>query len=112
MSNQCTVKADVAELARQVIADVDAAASAGAPIVHCQLLASRFYDELRRKFRETPERELRAAIARCERATGVLISPAKLLAELNVAAVLLERHEPRPVVTGRPQLHVIQGGLA
>ena len=110
MSNQCTAKAAVAALARQVIADVDAAASAGAPIVHCQLLASRLYDELRRKFRETPERELREAISRCERATGVLISPAKLLAELNVAADMLRRHDP-PAVTGRPQLRVIQGGL-
>jgi hypothetical protein len=42
----------------------------------------------------------------------VLISPAKLPAEPNVATDLLERHEPQVSVSGRPQLRVIQGGLA
>jgi hypothetical protein len=58
VSNRGTVKVGVNELARQVIADVDAATSAGAPIVHCQLLASRLHDELRRKFRKRPNASL------------------------------------------------------
>jgi hypothetical protein len=118
MSNQCTLEVSVAELADAVIADVSAAVAAGAPTVHCQLLASRLYDALRRQLRNTPDRQddacrqLRAAIDRCERMTGASISPGRLLAELEIAAQLLGPHEPPAPMKGRPQLRVIQGGRA
>jgi hypothetical protein len=118
MSNQCTLEVTVAELASQVIADVTAAVAAGAPTVHCQLLASRLYDALRRQLRNTADRQddarrqLRAAIDRCERTAGASISPGRLLAELEIAAQLLAPREPPAPLKGRPQLRVIQGGLA
>jgi hypothetical protein len=106
------------ELADRAIAEVRAAISAGAPLLKCQLLACRFYDALKREFRETPfwdgarRGRLAAALDQCRGAARVSISPAVMLMQLQAAANMIAAEAEPPRRTARPVLSVIQGGLA
>jgi hypothetical protein len=111
---------DLLELGHDAAEKIAAEIRMGASLVHCQLLASQFYDALRVKLEEAsrPEdaatREMAAALRQCARAADANISPQRLLAELRSAVAVLEARdgspmEPKPA---RPTLRVIQGGLA
>jgi hypothetical protein len=109
------------ELGQQALAAVAISVARGAPLVQCQLLASDFYEVLRRELRHSSplgfaERgRLVAAARQCSRAATPSISPDKLLAELGAAIALLRldgpaiesRHTRLP-----PVLRVIEGGLS
>jgi hypothetical protein len=112
--------------ATELIADGNAAVLAvagavlsGAPLVRCQLLASRFYEALKHELATsdyadpTYSERLTAAAVQCERAAA-RFSPATLLMELRTAVVMLDGGDPETVTPpprGRPVLRVIQGGL-
>jgi hypothetical protein len=92
----------------------------GAPVVLLQLFASRFYeeiiDELQRHLPRSYRRPglLTAAADRCRRTT-LGVAPSALLIELKAVIAMLtgtEPHSPEPPPRVRPQLRVIQGGLA
>jgi len=95
----------------------------GAPLVRCQLLASEFYEALKRELRATSElgvverAMVAAATCLCRHAATASITPDMMLAELRRAIDLLRANispcdqppaPPRP----RPILCVIEGGLS
>jgi hypothetical protein len=83
------------------------------PLLRCQLLASEFYEALKRELRQCPRTEeadrsvLLAAAAICSRAAIASTSPAELQRELRKAVDLLCGRAPM-----KPMLRVIQGGLS
>ena len=89
----------------------------GEPLVRCQLLASIFYEELRRQLRQcprmdTPERAvLITAADYCGRAAITSTTPMDLLRELRNAVAALSDHTA-PTTRQRPVLRVIEGGLS
>jgi hypothetical protein len=107
------------ELGEQAIVAVAASLAGGGPVVRGQLIASRFYEALRRELKQSPIHDTKraaliAASDRCERVAAAKINPRVLLDELRKAlAVLTEEHplEPPPM-KGRPVLRLIQGGLS
>jgi hypothetical protein len=85
----------------------------GEPLARAQLLASIFYEELRRELRRCPDAEraiLITAVAECGRAAIASTAPAELLRELASAVATLSDN-PRVITGQRPVLRVIQGGL-
>jgi hypothetical protein len=105
-------------LGRQAADRIAAEIGMGAGLVHCQLLASQFYDALKLELQDAPGPDeaggMAAALRRCTRLADAGISPQLLLAELRSAVANLETRDagappPRQV---RPVLRVIQGGLA
>jgi hypothetical protein len=89
----------------------------GEPLVRCQLLASIFYEELRRQLRQCPRMDnperaiLVTAADYCGRAAITRTTPTDLLRELRNAVSALSG---RPALTTgqRPVLRVIEGGLS
>src|SRR5262249_14695387 len=82
------------------------------PLHRCQLLASDFYETLRRELRLCPRDHdnravLLAAAAICGRAAIASTSPSDLLGEPRNAVDMLPGRQPT-----RPLLRVIQGGKA
>jgi hypothetical protein len=112
-----SVEPDLMDLAEDAVEQVGAAIVAGAPLVRCQLLASEFYDAVRRALDATPpsdnaaRRKLTAVLDQCGRAGKAAISPSLMFSALEAAARLL-RAGPAPTPSQRPVLRVIQGGLA
>jgi hypothetical protein len=107
------------ELGQQAVAAVAANVAGGAPLVRCQLLASEFYEALKRELRATSdlgvvERAVVVAAAnQCRHAATASISPGALLVKLRNAIALLQSTGPIPVPTRfRPILLVIEGGLS
>jgi hypothetical protein len=91
----------------------------GEPLVRCQLLASEFYEALKRELRATSElgvveRAIVVAAAnQCRRAATATISPGAMLSELRGAIALLQHDVPiSPPAGSRPVLRVIEGGLS
>jgi hypothetical protein len=124
---------DLLALGRQTLAAVAEKAAQGHCAFHCQLLASQFYEALKRQMGKEPAghspglRGLFLAVIRCERAAAPRTTPATILRELRAAMEALESAaassgatnpqppEPSPegsVVRIRPQLRLIQGGLS
>jgi hypothetical protein len=113
--------APLAELGQQALAAVASCVAKGEPLVRCQLLASEFYEALRRELRRMPAAdagkrdELIAATVQCHRAARASISPEKMLAELKDAVAALNS-DRQPMISqeprSRPILRVIQGGLS
>jgi hypothetical protein len=109
---------ELLELGREAADRIASEIRAGANLVHCQLLASLFYEALKLKFEEAPRAHegsathMAAALRRCLRASDAYISPQRMLAEFTSAVATLEVGSQRPPTPGRPVLRVIEGGLA
>jgi len=94
--------------------------AAGGRTTRLQLLASPFYEAVKREIERTPvcdaekRRALAAAADQCRRAAGCAAPPANIVIELRAAVRTLSGEpaslEAPPRV--RPQLRLIQGGLA
>jgi hypothetical protein len=100
------VSAHLIELGQQALASVTTNVAGGAPLVRCQLLASEFYEALKRELRVTSgegvvERAMvAAATGLCRHAATASITPDTMLAELRRAidllTMLVTRTSPSP----------------
>ena len=111
------VPSQLQEDAEEALIVITRSVARGEPLVRCQLLASLFYEELRRRLRHCsdmdPERGVLATAAdHCGRAAIESTTSAGLLRELRGAVALLLRDPVPPVSRGRPVLRVIEGGLS
>ena len=108
------------ELGEQAIVALAASLAGGGPVVRGQLIASRFYEALRRELKHSPIHDTKraaliAANDRCERIAAASINPSALLDELTKAIAVLEADIPPsepPPARGRPVLRLIVGGLS
>ena len=117
------VSSHLIELGQQALATVTTNVESGAPLVRCQLLASEFYEALRRELRATSELGVvergmvAAATTLCCHAATASITPDAMLAELSRAIDLLKANTspcepPKLQPRRRPILCVIEGGLS
>ena len=113
------IPSHLTELGQQAVAAVAANVASGAPLVQCQLLASEFYEALKRELRANSqlgvvERGMVVAAARqCRHAATASISPGAMLGKLRSAIALLQSSGPiSPATVFRPMLRVIEGGLS
>jgi hypothetical protein len=107
------------EIGQQALAAVATSVDNGEPLLRCQLLASEFYEALRRELRQSPwdeyatRRRLIIAANQCDRIATASISPDAMLGELRGAIAVLESDSSfSEAPTVRPVLRVIQGGLS
>ena len=111
------------ELGQQVLASVTTNVAGGAPLVRCQLLASEFYEAMKRELRATSElgvverAMVAAATTLCRHAATASITPDMMLAELRRAIDLLQASispcdQPSAPLRRRPIFCVIEGGLS
>jgi hypothetical protein len=117
------VPSHLIELGQQALATVTTNITDGAPLVRCQLLASEFYEALKRELRATSElgvverAMVAAATSLCRHAATANITPDMMLGELRKAIDLLQAEispcePPRPQPRRQPILCVIEGGLS
>jgi hypothetical protein len=113
------VPSQLIELGQQVLAAVVTSVDNGEPLLRCQLLASEFYEALRRELRQSSQdgyatrRKLIIATNQCYRIATASISPDAMLGELRGAIAVLESDIPlSEAATVRPVLRVIEGGLS
>ena len=117
------VPAHLIELGQQALANVTSDVASGAPLVRCQLLASEFYEALKRELRATSalgvvERTMVVVATNLWRhAATANITSDMMLAELRRAIDLLQAENspcqpPQPQQRRRPILCVIDGGLS
>ena len=117
------VPAHLIEFGQQALASVTTNVAGGAPLVRCQLLASEFYEALKRELRATTELGIveRATVVEatnlCRHAATASITPDTMLAELRRALDLLQGNlspcdQPPAPLRRRPILCVIEGGLS
>ena len=114
------VASRLVELGQQALVAVAAGVARGEPLVKCQLLASKFYEALKRELRQMPSTNanrtvLLAAIDRCNRVATVGIGPGVVLRELESIIALLQSDQPVPPSARGgpgPLLRVIEGGLS
>ena len=90
----------------------------GEPLVRCQLLASEFYEALKRALR-APELSpverwaVMAAANQCLHAADASISPGTVVLELRAAVAMLQFNGTTSLRTkARPVLRMIEGGLS
>jgi hypothetical protein len=94
-ADDSVVPAHLIELGQQALAEVTANVARGEPLVRCQLLASEFYEALKRELRPMShlgvvERAMVVAAAnQCRHAATAGISPGAMLGELRTAIALL-----------------------
>ena len=107
------------ELGEQAIVAVAASLAGGGPVVRGQLIASHFYEALRRELKHSPIHDTKraaliAASDRCERVAAAGINPSAMLDELRKAIAVLGDEHPSapPPPRGRPVLRLIEGGLS
>jgi hypothetical protein len=115
------VSRDLVVFGQDVVERLAQECAAGGRTTRLQLLASPFYEALKREIGRTPadeaekRRALAAAADQCRRAAGCAVAPANILIELRAAVATLSGERP-PSLTApprvRPQLRIIQGGLA
>jgi hypothetical protein len=115
------VSRDLVVFGRDVVERLAQECAAGRRTVHLQLLASPFYEALKREIGRTPAceaektRALAAAADQCRRAASCALAPANVVVELRAALATLSRERPPSLeaqVRVRPQLRLIQGGPA
>ena len=113
------VPSHLIQLGQQAVSDVTANFAKGEPLVRCQLLASQFYEALKRELLATSELGpvergiVVVAANQCRHAANATISPGAMLAELRAAIAVLQFSGATPRRTnGRPALRVIKGGLS
>jgi hypothetical protein len=111
------VPAHLIELGQQALADLTTNVARGESLVRCQLLASEFYEALKRELRATSElgvverAMVVAATNQCRHAATASISPGAMLGELRSAMALLQSSWPIPPSRSvPPMLRVIEGG--
>jgi hypothetical protein len=113
------VPSQLIELGQQALAAMVTSVDNGEPLLRCQLLASEFYEALRRELRQSSQdeyatrRKLIIATNQCYRIATASISPDAMLGELRGAIAVLESDIPlSEAATVRPVLRVIEGGLS
>jgi len=115
------VSRHLVELGQNVVERLTHRYAAGGRTVHLQLLASPFYEAVKREIECTPaceaerRRVLVAAADQCRLAATGVVAPANIVVELRAAVATLSRERPRSFEAPprvRPQLRLIQGGLA
>jgi hypothetical protein len=117
------VPSHLIDLGQQALAAVTTNVAGGAPLVRCQLLASEFYEALKRELRAASElgvverRMVVAATNLWRHAATASITPDTMLGELRRAINLLQAEasacETPPLQPRcRPILCVIDGGLS
>src|SRR5262245_25386217 len=109
----------VTEIGEQAVAAVAASLARGGPVVKGQLIASRFYEAMKRELRQLPIQDaqqaaLKEAIYRDEHIAATSISPCALLDEhRNATAVLRgDIDASSPATSARSVLRLIAGGLS
>ena len=115
------VSRDLVVFGQDVVERLARECAAGGRTTRLQLLASPFYEAVKREIGRTPtdeaekRRALAAAVDQCRRAAGCAVAPANILIELRGAVATLSGERP-PSLTApprlQPQLRIIQGGLA
>jgi hypothetical protein len=106
------------ELGQQALTDVRIGVANGEPLVRCQLLASEFYESLKRALRAPDLRPVErwavmAAANQCLHAADASISPGTVALELRAAIAMLQFNgTTSPRTKTRPVLRVIEGGLS
>jgi len=111
------VSPDLLKLGRDVAAEMATEVMAGAGVIRLQLLASRFYEAIKTERDQAPQhgpkrRALTAAADQCHCSAA---TPHSVLVHIRTAvAMLTTTPEPQTfaAVRQRPQLRVINGGLA
>jgi hypothetical protein len=117
------MSSDLVELGQQAVAEVSSGVANGAPLVKCQLLASGFYEALKRDLRATSElgvverAMVTAATGLWRHAATASITPDMMLAELRRAIDLLQANispsdQAPATLRRRPIFCVIEGGLS
>ena len=112
------VPSQLIELGQQTLTDVRIGVANGEPLVRCQLLASEFYEALKRALRApelTPVERwaVMAAANQCLHAADASISPGTVVLELRAAVAMLQFNgTTSPRTKARPVLRVIEGGLS
>ena len=117
------VPAHLIELGEQALASLTTNVAGGAPLVRCQLLASEFYEALKRELRAMSElgvierARVAAATGLCRHAATASITPDMMLAELKRAIDLLQSNispsdQPPAPLRRRPIFCVSEGGLS
>src|SRR3984893_3327407 len=106
------------ELGQQALTDVRIGVANGEPLVRCQLLASEFYESLKRALRAPDLRPVErwavmAAANQCLHAADASISPGTVALELSAAIAMLQFNgATSPRTRARPDRLVIEGGLS
>ncbi len=107
------------ELGEQAIVALAASLARGGPALRGQLMASRFYEALRRELKHFPIEDAKraaliAASDRCERIAAATTNPSVMLDELRKAIAVLQadEHSSMPPPRTRPVLRLIEGGLS
>jgi hypothetical protein len=115
------VSRELVELGQEAVVKVAREHAMGGRAVHLQLLASHFYEAIKDELERTPGHDrcrrdaLAAATEQCRRAASCTTAPALIVVELRAAVAMLSGQPPCSVAArraSRPQLRVIQGGLA
>jgi hypothetical protein len=115
------VSRDLVVFGQDVVERLAQECAAGGRTTRLQLLASPFYEALKREIGRTHAREvekrraLAAAADQCRRAADCSIAPPNIVVELRAAVATLggERALSFKAPPGaRPQLRIIRGGLA
>ena len=113
------IPSELIEIGQQALAAVATSVDKGEPLVRCQLLASEFYEALRRELLQGSQDEyatrkkLIMAANQCYYVATASISPDAMLGELRGAVTALESDSPMSEpATVRPVLRVIEGGLS
>ena len=117
-----TVSPALSKLGTDVVARMAQQVVRGGSLVQLQLLASQFYEAVKAELDQTPRHEapkvgaLAAAADQCRRSAQNCRSAHLMLVEIRAAVTMLsESAGQQPmgaVLRFRPQLRVIQGGLA
>jgi hypothetical protein len=109
------ISGELLDLGHDTLDRLSSEVAVGASLLHCQLLASEFYERLKREERVSDCAGgplLEAAREQLERAAAPGAGPIAMLVGLRRTLAALQAAKefaPRPV---RPALRVIDGGLA
>jgi len=112
---------ELVQLGQEALAAISNGIATGAPLVKCQLLASKFYEALLEELHRSSTADLgnrdmlTAAADQCDRTAIDTTTPAAMLQELRRAIDLLQTDVSVPQAyrpAGRPVLRVIEGGLS
>ena len=100
------------ELGEQALVAVAASLAHGGPVLRGQLIASRFYEAVRRELKHSPIQDTkRAALIvasdRCERIAAATTNPKSMLDELRKAIAVLQALGEQAIVAVAASLDVV-----